>query len=188
MTNDPELPLDHRAGLPAELQVLLADYPRDSWRAHPDFNGLVAFWLDRHLAFRSLLAQLQSDAEQAIGGLVAADRYKPRLMQLGSTFLNDLMGHHQIEDDAYFPQLAKMEPRLIRGFDMLDQDHHALHDLLDQFASGANAVLQAKDEPALHNAAGRFRDDLAGLDRLLIRHLTDEEDLVLPVVLKHRVG
>ncbi len=38
------------------------------------------------------------------------------------------------------------------------------------------------------DAVGQLHNDLAGLDRMLIRHLTDKEDLVLPVVLKHRMG
>jgi iron-sulfur cluster repair protein YtfE (RIC family) len=185
---DDALPLDHREGLPDELRVLLADYPRDGWQQHPDFNGLVAFWLDRHLNFRRMLVQLQADAGAMIDRTIAPDLYRQRLQRLGSGLLNDLIGHHQIEDDAYFPQLAAMEPRLIRGFEMLDRDHHDLHDLLDRFAAGANAVLQAVNGTPMHDAAGVFKEDLTRLDRMLIRHLTDEEDLVLPVVLKHRVG
>jgi iron-sulfur cluster repair protein YtfE (RIC family) len=193
MTHNPSppaspLPLATRDGLPAELQVLLADYPRADWPRHPDFNGLVAFWLDRHLGFRRLITQIRTDAEAAIDRTIAPAMYQQRLSRLGSSLLNDLIGHHQIEDQAYFPKLAEMEPRLIRGFAMLDHDHHDLHALLDRFATGANAVLQATNAAARLQAAGRFRDDLTTFQRMLIRHLTDEEDLVLPVVLKHRVG
>ncbi len=71
---------------------------------------------------------------------------------------------------------------------MLDADHHALHALIDRFAKGANAVLHEADERRQRDKAARFLTDLTDFDRLLVRHLTDEEDLVLPVVLKHRVG
>jgi hypothetical protein len=37
-------------------------------------------------------------------------------------------------------------------------------------------------------AAATFRADLAAFKAMLVRHLTDEQDLGLPVVLKHRVG
>ncbi len=184
----PDLPLASRSGLPAEFQLILAEYPRAGWPDHRDFNGLAAFWLDRHLTFRHTMGQLRTDAEGLIDRKLAPVAYGKRLQRLGSGLLNDLIGHHQIEDDAYFPQLARLEPRIARGFDMLDADHHALHALIDRFARGANAVLGAEDETRHRKAVARFAGDLAAFEGLLTRHLTDEEDLVLPVVLKHRVG
>jgi Hemerythrin HHE cation binding domain len=148
----------------------------------------VAFWLDRHLGFRQLMGVLRADAEGLIDANADPAAYRPRLMRLGSRLLNDLIGHHQIEDQSYFPQLAEMEPRLLRGFEMLDRDHHDLHTLIDRFASAANAALTAEGDTALRAAVAAFRGDLGHFEAMLIRHLTDEEDLVLPVVLKHRVG
>jgi iron-sulfur cluster repair protein YtfE (RIC family) len=183
----PDLMLGARTSLPAEFQLILADYPRNRWPDHADFNGLAAFWLDRHLSFRTMMTQLQDDAQGLLDGKLAQNAYARRLSQLGSRFLGDLTGHHQIEDDVYFPQLARLEPRIAQGFDMLDADHHALHALIDRFVTGANAVLAAKPA-AQRGKLGRFSDDLSDFARLLDRHLLDEEDLVLPVVLKHRVG
>ncbi|MES2666985.1 MAG: hemerythrin domain-containing protein [Pseudomonadota bacterium] len=184
----PRLALSDRSGLPPEFQLILAEHPRKGWPDHRDFNGLAAFWLDRHLAFRRTMALLCGDAEALIDRKIAAPAYAKRLQRLGSGLLGDLVGHHQIEDDAYFPQLARLEPRIARGFDMLDADHHALHALTDRFARGANAVLGAEDDARQRKAVARFAGDLAAFEGLLSRHLTDEEDLVLPVVLKHRVG
>ncbi len=181
-------PLASRDGLPAEWQIILADYPRRTWESHTDFNGLAAFWLDRHLGFRRLCAQIGTDTEAMIDRQLAPDAYAARLSGLGSRLLGDLIGHHQIEDEAYFPQLAQLEPRLAQGFAMLDRDHHDLHTLIDRFADGANSVLRADNDKARRAAAGVFRSDLAAFQTLLVRHLTDEEDLVLPVVLKHRFG
>lgn len=180
--------LAQRTALPDEYRLILADYPRDGWEAHPEFNGLAAFWLDRHLAFRHLLDNLSQDAQALLDGRMAAEAYSQRLSRLGSRLLADLIGHHQIEDDVYFPELARLEPRIARGFEILDADHHALHGLIDRFVVGGNAVLSAKEDAAHRAAAGRFMSDLTEFDRLLTRHLADEEDLVLPVVLKHRVG
>jgi hemerythrin-like domain-containing protein len=185
---NPEFDLGTRLHLPAEFQLILADYPREGWQAHPDFNGLAAFWLDRHLDFRQVLARLRSEAEARIDGSLAPEAYAARLQRVGSQFLNGLIGHHQIEDDAYFPELARLEPGIARGFDMLDADHHALHDLIDGFAEGGNAVLMAANAAAGREAAGAFHAHLGRFQSLLARHLDDEEDLVLPVVLKHRMG
>ena len=183
-----DLTLATRTGLPDEFRLILAGYPRESWPDHRDFNGLAAFWLDRHLGFRRMLTALTDDAQARIDRRLAPDDHARRLSHLGSRLLGDLIGHHRIEDDAYFPELARLEPRIAKGFEMLDADHHALHALIDRFAKGANAVLHEADERRQRDKAARFLTDLTDFDRLLERHLTDEEDLVLPVVLKHRVG
>jgi iron-sulfur cluster repair protein YtfE (RIC family) len=54
--------------------------------------------------------------------------------------------------------------------------------LLNRFADGANAVIQGKTEP------GKFREDLLSFQAMLNRHLIDEEELVVPVILKHGPG
>jgi hemerythrin-like domain-containing protein len=184
----PDFALATRLHLPTEYQLILADYPREGWQGHADFNGLAAFWLDRHLDFRQVLQQLRTEAEARIDGSVEPAAYAARLQQSGSRFLNGLIGHHQIEDDAYFPELARLEPSIARGFEMLEADHHALHSLIDEFAEGGNAVLMAAEEAAAREATAAFHRHLGAFQRLLARHLDDEEDLVLPVVLKHRVG
>ncbi|MBH1974165.1 MAG: hemerythrin domain-containing protein [Rhodobacteraceae bacterium] len=180
--------LFNRAELPAEFRLILADYPRDGWQDHRDFNGLAAFWLDRHLNFRHLMQVLTSDAQARIDRALAPQDYARRLQRLGSNLLNELIGHHQIEDSAYFPELARLEPRIARGFDLLDADHHDLHDLIDRFAQEANAVLGQPDDALSREATAEFLQGLGRFEAMLARHLTDEEDLVLPVVLKHRVG
>jgi iron-sulfur cluster repair protein YtfE (RIC family) len=187
MAQSSDLDLSRRAVLPAEFQLILGDYPRHSWPDHRDFNGLAAFWLDRHLGFRQTMTTLNAEAEALLDRTLDPAAWKRRLSQRGSALLGDLMGHHQIEDHTYFPELTRLEPRLSRGFDMLDADHHALHALIDRFAKGANAALSSEGA-ALLSAASTFRQDLTRFQTLLARHLTDEEDLVLPVVLKHRVG
>lgn len=180
--------LDTRPGLPDDYRLILRDLPREGWASHPGFNGLAAFWLDRHLGFRRVIGLLQTDAQALIDRRIAPEDHATRLVRLGSGLLNDLIGHHQIEDDAYFPELAALEPRIARGFQMLDHDHHALHDLIDRFAAGANEVLRREGDADRREAMARFLPELDRFGRLLGRHLDDEEDLVLPVVLKHRVG
>lgn len=185
---DEGLSLAARNALPQEFRLILGEYPRCGWQDHQDFNGLAAFWLDRHLAFRRMLEALSTDAQAMVDGHMEPGTYGARLSRLGSRLLGDLVGHHQIEDNVYFPELARLEPRIARGFDMLDADHHALHELIDTFATRGNSVLSAQGDAAQREATGQFLADLGRFDHLLGRHLEDEEDLVLPVVLKHRVG
>ena len=77
----------------------------------------------------------------------------------------------------------RLDTRLERGFEILETDHHALDGLLAGFADGANGVLRAEGE-ARRTAAGGFANDLERLERLLDRHLVDEEEIIAPVILR----
>ena len=181
MTHD----LAARTGLPPELLTLLADLPRDGWAEHPAFHGLTSFWLDRHMAFRHLMDRIRQETEGLADGKTDPATFPQRLVPLGRRLVDELIGHHQIEDQSYFPELLALEPRLSRGFDILDADHHALDALLDGFVTCANTLLQSDSKQA---DAARFHATLAPFTAQLNRHLTDEEDLILPIILKHRFG
>ena len=181
----PEWALEIRSGLPDALRVLLETFPRGSWEGDPGFDGLVRFWLERHLMFRRLLGTLRHDAERRLDLEDDARTYRHRLSRLGGTFVQELHGHHMIEDHHYFPALAVRDARLSRGFELLDADHHALDGLLKTFADKANAVLDAHDEEASRDAVATFLGSVNHAENLLHRHLTDEEELIVPVILKY---
>ncbi len=184
-----DLALDARAGLPEALRALLADYPRASWQADPNFGGLVSFWLDRHLSFRRLTALLRQEAEALLDREADPQAFGGRLSRLGGRFLQEIHGHHTVEDTHFFPILAAREGRLAVGFDMLERDHHDLDAHLAAFADAANGALRALDRPdELRTAGGLLLASLATLDRVLDRHLVDEEDLVVPVILRDGEG
>ncbi|RYG89520.1 hemerythrin domain-containing protein [Loktanella sp. IMCC34160] len=182
-----DLSLDQRQGLPDALQVLLRDYPRDAWEADPAFGGLVRFWLERHQMFRRLMTAMQSETDALLDRSADPQRFAARLSRYGSHFINDLHGHHMIEDQHYFPLLAQKDARIIKGFDLLDADHHALDGILSGFAEAANAALGVweGDRALLQDRAGDLQSTLAGLQRMISRHLDDEEDLIVPVILKY---
>ena len=174
------LALGTRDGLPEGLDALLRQHPREGWRAHPEFGELTRFWLERHLAFREMLSRLEADGRAAHANDLDPQVHAQRLSRLGGMFLEHLHGHHSIEDAVYFPKLVVHAPTLERGFEILDADHHRLHDELDAFANDANAVLRGGGP----DAVGRLIDGLERMQAFLDRHLTDEEDLVVPVILE----
>lgn len=100
-------------------------------------------------------------------------------------FLQELHGHHSMEDHHYFPVLTVLDQRLERGFVILDADHHALDGHLNDLAEGTNAMLRGLSEPDPKQATGALDNQLTGFAEFLDRHLTDEEDLVVPVILKY---
>ncbi|MEY1556611.1 hemerythrin domain-containing protein [Yoonia sp. R2331] len=180
------LNLENRAGLPDPLRVLLAAYPRDGWTTDPGFDALIRFWLDRHLMFRRLLADMTKTAEALIDETMEAPRFGAVMSRYGGHFVNGLHEHHTIEDTHYFPVLSQKDARITKGFAILDADHHAIDRHLSDFVDLANGALQKLDNrDPLRGAVGDLHDHLGLLHRLLDRHLTDEEELVVPVILKY---
>ncbi|KMK66373.1 hemerythrin domain-containing protein [Puniceibacterium sp. IMCC21224] len=177
-----DLSLGTRQQMPEGLRALLAEFPRDGWERHRHFAGLVQFWLERHMMFRQLRTVMQQDVEAAMDKKMPGREQASRLSRFGGMMVSQLHGHHQIEDAHYFPVLGRMEPKLGKGFDILDADHHAMDGLLNRFTESANAVLQGKGE------LGTFRQELLSFGTLLERHLEDEEDLIVPVILRHGPG
>ena len=183
--------LGTRAGLPDALRVLLRDYPRDIWESHRNFDGLTRFWLERHLMFRRLHGMLTGEAEKYLDAGSDGPGFARQTARLGQFLLEQLHQHHQVEDVHYFPLLSGLEPRLAAGFELLDSDHHALDGHLHALARAATAAVQATGTapagPAgpARDAAGALHRQLDGFGRFLDRHLLDEEDLVIPVILHH---
>ncbi|MCC6001119.1 MAG: hemerythrin domain-containing protein [Pararhodobacter sp.] len=177
-----------RKALPDALRVLLAEYPRDSWHSHAHFDGLTRFWLERHLLFRTVQEKLQAETRAYLAGLSAPQAFAAQSARMGGFLIQQLHGHHQIEDHHYFPILSRAEPRLEKGFALLDADHHALHGHLDALAQAFDATLKALSRGTngrvqARNQAGRLEQRLTAFAGFLDRHLTDEEELVVPVIL-----
>jgi hemerythrin-like domain-containing protein len=183
-----DLSLDTRTGLPEALRVLLAEYPRDGWAAHPQFHGLVSFWLERHMMFRQLMEHMGRETEAFLDGKRDPSGFAQGIGRYGGLFVNQLHGHHQIEDHHYFPILRDRDTRITRGFDLLDADHHALDGILERFVGQANGAISGATGRDPKKAAGVLHEGLADLERLIDRHLTDEEDLIVPVILRDGPG
>jgi len=185
-TGDNEaLALARRSGWPEDLRVLIARFPREQWEGHANLGEMARFWLSRHAMFRELAATIAAiEARFRKGALPVAELPRhlvPRLQFL----LSQLGVHHQIEDLHYFPIFRAAEARLARGFDVLEGDHHAIHAGMEQTAHTANALLRAlAGEPqALQRCGDDYAAASGALLKGLIRHLDDEEDLIVPLIL-----
>jgi hemerythrin-like domain-containing protein len=185
VTSDADLALATRTGLPDELRLLLARYPREVWTGHANLGEMASFWLSRHAMFRELGMMLEEGAgrfrEGGIDARTFADFFAPRLR----FFLQQLHAHHHIEDDHYFPIFRKADARLVRGFDMLESDHDALAASIQDSVDAANDFLRALNGAPgdVQPAAGSYMQRAAVLIGGLTRHLDDEEDLIVPLIL-----
>lgn len=183
--------LDLRTGLPEEWLYLLRTYPREGWPAHRNYGPLTQFWLARHDAFRQLGRTLQDALAQFREGHVDADRFggffAPRLQR----FLTELHHHHLIEDHHYFPVFMQAERRLVAGFELLEGDHELIHHRIEAVIERANGLLtamQERDGDRIRRAADAYAETSGRLISGLMRHLDDEEDLVVPLILDRSEG
>lgn len=172
----------------AELMFLLERHPRATWPgAH---SASVAFWLDVHDRLRRDAAGLDA----ASGDHSRGDSTPAQLAVIAAPRLRGLVaamnGHHQIEDFHYFPAFRRAEPKLAAGFDRLEGEHASLARKVDS-AFEALAELRAAVEHAVDPsaatprlAAARYVAAAAELCRDLTRHLDDEENLVVPLLLE----
>lgn len=180
-----DLALERRSGLPDDLRYLVEKYPREEWQAHENIGGMANMWLQRHDMFRELGGLLTN----AIGDYREGRKTAPEFAQFFAPrlqfFLGHLDGHHNVEDQHYFPVFAAAEKRLKHGFDILDADHHVIHGALDSNAEAANGFLRAlqENEDKQRFAADAYADENARLIAMLTRHLADEEDLIIPLIL-----
>ena len=177
--------LETREGLPDDLRFLAEQYPRGEWQAHSNIHGMAGFWLQRHDMFREMGVLLTGGIADYREGRKDAREFAAFFAPRLNRFLGNLDGHHNVEDHHYFPVFAKAEPRLTRGFDILDGDHHLIHDALERNAETANAFLRAlqEGEDRQRFAADAYADENSRLIAMLKRHLDDEEDLIIPLIL-----
>ena len=177
--------LAHRKSLPDALRVLADALPRSGWEAHPNFDALTRFWLDRHLMFRDVLGRLRRGSELYLNRQADPKRHAAETARYAGFLLNELHGHHGIEDHHYFPALIGLDRRLVRGFELLDSDHHALDGHIHGLAETTNAFLQRLGQAEERDRAAALAGALGQFETFLDRHLTDEEDLVVPVILTY---
>jgi hemerythrin-like domain-containing protein len=119
----------------------------------------------------------------------------PSLHRHIGSLLGSLDGHHRIEDEHYFPQLLRIEPSLTRGFEILHSDPHVIHDAIKELAAATQDNLRrlGQSEGEMTGDQRRAVDALAEtverIAPLLKQHLSDEEEIVIPLILERaRMG
>lgn len=175
--------------MPREMRFLLEKYPRDSWEAHPGFQEKTRHWLGAHQMFRRVAERVRLDAETLLDRNIALEDYAARLSFYGGNLVGNLHGHHGWEDHSYFPELAAADPRFDAGLEVLEQDHADLDKVLDDFTRTANRLIKLSvlDAAQAHDEAGQVHQTAATIEAFLKRHLSDEEDLAVPIILHHRL-
>lgn len=166
--------------MPEELTWLRRELPRDRWT---DLHQTAAFWLEMHAGFRAERASMTAVIAGLRGGGDLRE-FHDRLLPLLQGHLQHLDGHHRVESGHYFPQFRRAEPRIQTGLDLLDRDHDAVHAQLEAMLNAARAFHLAvrSGRPDARDLAGRLAEAVEAAGVPLLRHLEDEEDLVIPLI------
>jgi hypothetical protein len=176
--------LNARTGLDEALKVVFVELPREQWptaRLHPN----ASHWLEIHGWFRGMATELVRGAQDQQAGKLEPGAFFNWAVPRLNAFLGNLDGHHKIESHHYFPALTILEPRLAKGFELLDRDHGAIDGLLHglaQAGQGLQGALVAGDPEAAKVGAERTAKAIEACLQPLTRHLHDEEDLIIPLL------
>lgn len=187
MTVPADLHLPDRLGLPDEIAYLRAVFPKPQWQAHANYGQLADFWLQVHNSLRAHGGQLQQLTHSFRDGRQSSADFQRVFVPGINQFLQHLNAHHQIEDGAYFPKFRALDPRMVAGFDLLEADHHIIHAAIGAAVDSARILLTAlvQDPNTQGPATDAYASASDRLLELLLRHLADEEDLVIPAMLEH---
>ncbi|MFC9958571.1 nitroreductase/quinone reductase family protein [Streptomyces nigra] len=122
-----------------------------------------------HDAFRRELAIIRD--EMAKGGSTLGAQLRVNCL----TFCQGLHNHHTGEDTALFPFLADRHPGHAHVLDRLREEHEHIADLVER-------LRRAVGEEGSTDGPEAARDEVARLTAELERHLTYEEEQLIPLL------
>ncbi|MFE0401451.1 nitroreductase/quinone reductase family protein [Streptomyces nigra] len=122
-----------------------------------------------HDAFRRELAIIRD--EMAKGGSTLGAQLRVNCL----TFCQGLHNHHTGEDTALFPFLADRHPAHAPVLDRLREEHEHIADLVER-------LRRAVGEEGSTDGQDAARDEVARLTAELERHLTYEEEQLIPLL------
>jgi len=160
-----------------------------------DFNrnklfGEARFWTHIHRELLGGSAALPAYCMQMLEAPKGFDAQSSgqKLAAIASQLVSHAHGHHHIEDEHFFPVFLQRFPSLADPIDLLENDHGILGETLDTMERAiANLTATVRGEKVQHSELMRATEALhaaaSDLDRLFVRHIGDEEEICLPVLM-----
>ena len=153
--------------------------PPDQWFG-ADYAYKTSGWLKVHTNIRKRQRILTQISDAYISGEFDWSEYRSQILKRINMHVLKLHQHHGVEDDGFFPEFVSMYPKLAPAFEILGHDHEYLNELLDKLQIQNDQLGRSEiEDKAL---AEELHDTLVKVTALLQQHLTDEEDLVIPIL------
>ena len=153
--------------------------PPDQWFG-ADYAYKTSGWLKVHTNIRKRQRILTQINDAYISGEFDWSEYRSQILKRINMHVLKLHQHHGVEDDGFFPEFVSMYPKLAPAFEILGHDHEYLNELLDKLQIQNDQLARSEvEDKAL---AEELHKTLVAVTDLLQQHLTDEEDLVIPIL------
>lgn len=153
--------------------------PPDQWFG-ADYAYKTSGWLKVHTNIRKRQRILTQISYAYISGEFDWAEYRSQILKRINMHVLKLHQHHGVEDEGFFPEFVSMYPKLMPAFEILGNDHEYLNALLDELQIQNDQLARSEEEDKV--LAGALHDTLKAVTDLLQQHLTDEEDLVIPIL------
>lgn len=175
-----------RDGLSPAIKQTLLESMRDEWPKHRRYQGMAGFWLNIHRGLLHGTNQLADGFEAMLDtppSEIQDELNARKLQNYGNQVISQLHHHHEIEDHNYFPQFIQLYPNMEHAINLLDGDHQVLHQALDDTTMALVDLVAQKpiDRDMLAQVAKGSRE----LEQIITRHLWDEEEIIIPILLEH---
>ncbi|WP_298980379.1 hemerythrin domain-containing protein [uncultured Psychrobacter sp.] len=165
--------------LKADWLFLYNKLPPDKWFG-ADYAYKTSGWLKVHTNIRKRQRILVQISEAYISGEFDWSEYRSQILKRINMHVLKLHQHHGVEDEGFFPEFVSMYPKLAPAFEILGHDHEYLNELLDKLQIQNDMLARSEvEDKAL---AEELHKTLVAVTDLLQQHLTDEEDLVIPIL------
>ena len=165
--------------LEADWFFLFNKLPPDQWFS-ADYAYKTLGWLKVHTNIRKrqrILTQISAGYQS---GEYDWAEYRSQMLKRINMHILKLHQHHGVEDEGFFPEFIRMYPQLQSGFEILGRDHVRLDALLDKLQVQNDTLARSEVEDKV--LAAQLHQTLVEATDLLSQHLTDEEDLVIPIL------
>lgn len=165
--------------LETDWLFLFNKLPPDQWFS-ADYAYKTSGWLKAHTNIRKrqrILTQISAGYQSGEYDWAA---YRSQMLKRISMHILKLHQHHSVEDEGFFPEFIRMYPQLQAGFEILGRDHVRLDALLDKLQVQNDTLARSEVEDKM--LAEQLNQTLVDATDLLSQHLTDEEDLVIPIL------
>ena len=165
--------------LEADWLFLFNKLPPDQWFS-ADYAYKTSGWLKVHTNIRKrqrILTQISAGYQS---GEYDWAEYRSQLLKRINMHILKLHQHRGVEDEGFFPEFIRMYPQLQAGFEILGRDHVRLDALLDKLQVQNDTLVRSEVEDKV--LADQLHQTLVSATDLLSQHLTDEEDLVIPIL------
>jgi hypothetical protein len=172
-----------RARLDDSLRALLPVSSREEWPAHANYAQGAKDLRAIHQAMLGNSAGVTQALTALVGGRVPEGERAGLAQQahdIARHVVDHLHTHHRIEDERLFPHFAKANPKIERAIHLLEADHRVLNAAASVFDAALRAYPAVDARPAAYDRAA---EAAAQLDRVMRRHIADEEDIVIPAYL-----